>query len=124
MPASDEVFYERSIRRITWLILILGLVGTACLALLLGLKTSAAFLIGSLLSYASFKGWERLVAGLAPNARKRSPWFVARTIALLASAYVIIKFLGLNVAAALGGLLVSAAALILELIYELIYART
>jgi hypothetical protein len=40
----------------------------------------------------------------------------------VAAAWVIIKFLGLNVAAAALGLLVSGAAVVLEIIYELIYA--
>jgi hypothetical protein len=37
-------------------------------------------------------------------------------------AWVIIKYLQLNVAAAAIGLLVSGAAVVLELIYEMIYA--
>jgi hypothetical protein len=44
-------------------------------------------------------------------------------VLLGALACAIIKFLGLNVAAAVTGLLVSAAAVILEIVFELIYAR-
>jgi hypothetical protein len=47
---------------------------------------------------------------------------VLRLLALVALACVIIKYLRLNVAAAAVGLLVSGAAVILELIYEMIYA--
>ena len=43
-------------------------------------------------------------------------------IAVVAGAWVIIKFLGLNLAAAALGLLVSGAAVVLEIVYELIYA--
>jgi hypothetical protein len=51
-------------------------------------------------------------------------FFVLRILATVGLAYVIIRFLGLNVAVAVAGLLVSAAAVLLEIIYELIYART
>jgi len=124
MARSEEAFYEQAIRRIQGLIVALGLLGAGALGLRLGARAGLAFLIGAGASYASFLGWQRLVSALAPNAKRRSPWFVVRIVVLLALAYVIIKFLGLNVAAAVGGLMVSAAAVILELVYELIYART
>ena len=64
-------------------------------------------------------------AGAFPGREpKSSRFFIFRILLLGAAAYAIIKLLGLNVAVALTGLLVSAAAVILELIYELIYART
>jgi uncharacterized membrane protein len=76
-------------------------------------------------SYLSFWGWQQVAAALGPTPKKRSSFgFTIRVILLGALACVIIKFLGLDVAAAVTGLLVSAAAVILELIYELIYART
>jgi hypothetical protein len=63
------------------------------------------------------------VDALGPNPQPRKPvFFVIRLLALVAVAWVIIKFLGLNVAAAALGLLVSGAAVVLEIIYELIYA--
>jgi uncharacterized membrane protein len=63
------------------------------------------------------------VDALGPNPQPRRPvFFVIRLLALVAGAWVIIKFLGLNVAAAALGLLVSGAAVVLEIIYELIYA--
>ena len=67
--------------------------------------------------------WRRAVDAIVPNPKKRSnAFFVIRLLALLALAWVIIKFLGLNIAAAALGLLVSGAAVVLEIIYELIYA--
>jgi hypothetical protein len=117
MPESD--FY----RRVRWIILLLGLAGAAWFIQFKGIRFGAAFLIGTALSFASFWGWERVVESLGPNPRKRSnTFFVLRLIALGALACVIIKFLRLNVAAAAIGLLVSGAAVILELIYEMIYA--
>ena len=120
MDVSD---YAGAIRRITRSILILGLLGALVAAYLKGLRSGLAFLIGAAVSYVSFWGWQQIVDALSPGGPKRSSWFFTlRMIALAAAAFVIIKFLGLNVAAAVTGLLVSAAAVILEMIYELIYA--
>ena len=124
MPRSEAGFYDQAIRRIGLLIVALGFLGAVGMALIQGFRAGLAFLIGAVVSYASFRGWQRLVSALVPDTKRRPPWFIVRILVLTGLAYVIIKFLGLNVAAALGGLLVSAAAVILELVYELIYART
>jgi hypothetical protein len=106
------------------MILALGAVGATSLAALRGFREGLAFLIGAVLSYASFRGWQRVAAALAPGAKPQKSWrFVLRIVLLGALAYAIIKLLGLNVAVAVTGLLVSAAAVILELVFELIYAR-
>jgi hypothetical protein len=120
---NDVEFYERVVRRISRIILALGLIGAVGVALAKGISSGFAFLIGSAVSFGSFWGWRIVVDALIPNAKKRHPaLFVLRMLALVAVACVIIKFLGLNVAAAALGLLVSGAAVVLELIYELIYA--
>ena len=118
-------FYDQVVRRITRIIFALALLGAAAFTLVKGIRDGFAFLTGSAISYVSFLGWRHLVDAVSPSGTKRSSTlFVMRTIALVALAYVIIRFLGLNARAALLGLLVSGAAVILELIYELIYART
>lgn len=123
MPGSDPGSYERFVRRVQWIILALGLVGAAGLSFSRGIRTGAAFLVGAAISFTSFWGWQRVVDGLGPNPRKRGRmFFVLRLIALVGLAWVIIKYLQLNVAAAAMGLLVSGAAVVLELIYEMIYA--
>jgi hypothetical protein len=125
MPLGDQAFYDRFIRRVTWIILALALIGFAFLAVTKGMRIGAAFLIGATVSYGSFWGWRQLVDALTPEPKKRSSVpFVLRILLLIVMAYAIIKLLGLNIAAAASGLLVSAAAVLLDLIYELIYART
>jgi len=125
MPTSDRLSYEQIIRRITRIMLALALLGASVLAAVKSVRIGIAFLIGCAVSYLSFWGWQQVAAALGPTPKKRSSWaFTIRVIVLGALACVIIKFLGLDVAAAVTGLLVSAAAVILELIYELIYART
>jgi len=123
MPGSEPGSYERFIRRVQWIILVLGLAGAVALSLSRGILTGTAFLIGAAISFTSFWGWQGVVNRLGPNPRQRGRvFFVLRLIGLVALACVIIKYLRLNVAAAAVGLLVSGAAVILELIYEMIYA--
>jgi hypothetical protein len=127
MPASDllhnDAWYERFIRRVQRIILALGLAGALGLSFSRGIRAAAAFLIGAAISFTSFWGWHRVVDALGPNPRRRGRLvFILRLITLVALACVIIKYLGLNVAAAAAGLLVSGAAVILEIIYEMIYA--
>jgi len=125
MPESDPTSYQQVTRRIAWLILILGLLGAIGVASAKGIRDGLAFLIGASVSYLSFWGWQRVVDALTPGAKPRGArFFILRILFVGAAAYAIIKFLGLNVAVAVTGLLVSAAAVILELIFELIYART
>ena len=122
--ANDAEFYDHAVRRISWIILGLGVAGAVGVALLKGIPSGFAFLIGSAISFASFWGWRHIVDAFGPNPRKRRPaFFVIRLLALVAGAWVIIKFLGLNLAAAALGLLVSGAAVVLEIIYELICAN-
>lgn len=123
MPENEEQFYEQVVRRISRIILVLGIAVAAGVAAVKGFKTGLAFLIGASISYASFWGWRQIVAAFGPNPKKRTAWFfVFRLVGLVALAYAIIKILGLNIAAAALGLLVSGAAVVLEIIYELIYA--
>jgi hypothetical protein len=120
---DDGDFYHRVARRIGWMIVTLGAAGAIGAALWRGLAGGAAFLIGAAISYASFRAWRHVVEALGPEPKRPNPaLFVLRVVGVLGLAWVIIKFLGLNAVAAGLGLLVSAAAVILEIIYELIYA--
>jgi hypothetical protein len=79
--------------------------------------------LGAGVSYFSFEGWRRLAGAIGPGGKRRSAWFfINRILVLLAGTWVIIKFLGPYVAAGVIGLFVPAAAIILEIIYELIHA--
>lgn len=123
MPASEPGSYQRFIRRVQWIILAIGLAGALAITISRGIRSGLAFLVGAAISFSSFWGWQKVVDGLGPNPRKRGRiFFVLRLLALVGLAWVIIRYLQLNVAAAAIGLLVSGAAVVVELIYELIYA--
>lgn len=120
---KSEEFYGRVVRRIGWIIIALGISGSIAAAAWNGIRAGGAFLIGAGISYVSFLGWKRVTVALGPSPKKQNASFYAlRMIAVVAGAWVIIKFLGLNLAAAALGLLVSGVAVVLEILYELIYA--
>jgi hypothetical protein len=124
MPGNEAGSYGQSIRRVQGIILAMGLAGAVGVSLSRGVRSGTAFLIGAAISFTSFWGWQRVVDGLGPNPRQRGRFFfVLRLIALVALAWVIIKFLRLNVAAAASGLLVSGAAVMLELVFDLFTTR-
>lgn len=120
---NDLAFYDRVVRRIGWIIVSLGVAGAIGAAAWKGFSIGIAFLIGAAISYTSFRAWRRFADALGPDPKKPKPALYAiRMIAVVAGAWVIIKFLGLDLAAAAVGLLVSGAAVVLEIAYELIYA--
>jgi hypothetical protein len=122
MPESDR--YARFLRGVTRLIIVLGLIGSACVSLWKGPKTGASFLVGAAVSYLSFWRWQRVVGAIGGDgsSQPKSLFFIVRLILVAALAYAIIKYLELNFAAAASGLFTSAAAVILELIFESMYA--
>jgi hypothetical protein len=86
--------------------------------------------LGALASYANFRWLKQMVSALSDAAASKSPGtrfaviFGLRFLLLGISAYAIFNFSTLSLAAAFVGLFVSVTAVILEILYELIYART
>jgi hypothetical protein len=122
MPQIDQAFYERVVRRIRGMILVLGATGTIALAIWQGPRAGGGFLIGAAASYLSFWRWQHVVESMGPGKARRSPWLLPLRMALIiAAGYVIIKITGANPAAAVVGLLLPGAAVTCEIIYELIH---
>jgi len=125
MPDSDAAFYEAANRRIAWIILALGLSGSLTLTIIRGWREGVGFLLGAAVSYLSFWRWRKVVDALgSPSARPRSAavW-ILRFLAMALIVYAIIKLLEVNLAAAVTGLLVSAAAVLIEMLYEFVLNR-
>ena len=121
MPRSDQEFYERAIRRIKRIILVLGLTGALALCIWKDLRFGCGFLIGAAASYLSFWRWERVVEAIVTGKTRQPAWrFVLRFIVLLAAGYVIIRITSLNLTAAAMALLLPGAAVTVEMIYDLI----
>ena len=104
---------------------------SACLAFLRernasGLSTRfVRWLIGSAVSALNFRWLKQLTQALGSGtAKPRTAVFLGMRYLLLGGgAYVILKYSAISLPAALSGLFVSVAAVVLEILLELAYAR-
>jgi hypothetical protein len=121
---------DRAVRRILSLTLALIVLGSAVYFVTGGWRGGCGFLLGGLVSYLNFQWIKRTVYALGETAdgkpaRKRLAVFLGlRYLALGLAAYVILRFSEISMRAALVGLFAPAAAVILEILIELIYAGT
>jgi hypothetical protein len=127
---ADDAFFECAVWRMRRSALWLSGAGTIAAWLLAGWACGLGFLAGGLASYANFHWLHRMTAtlgssdGAITGPRKRMVLFLCLRYLLLGlGGYVIVKFFRLNLTAALVGLFVVVAAVILEILYEMIYAR-
>jgi len=123
MPASSDVdVYGRMVRRIAWLVLVLGVAGTVAAAVLKGIAFGAAFLLGVVLSGASLWRWKKIADAIGGDSGRRSALgWVMQLFLVVAAAFVIIVYLRVTAVAVFLGLLVSAAAIIVAILFELIW---
>ena len=122
---KDEALFEHAVGRMRASMLWLSGGGALAAWLVAGWPWGLGFLAGGLASWGNFYWLHQLTASLGgTSARKRMIlFFCLRYLLLGAGGYVLVKVIGLNLTAALIGLLVVAASVILEILYELIYAR-
>jgi hypothetical protein len=122
---TDEAFLEHAQARLWTAMLMLSAGGSVAALVLYGWQWSLGYLAGAIASLANFRWLHQLTASLdGRRPRKRLLVFLLLRYFLLGlGGYVIVKFFGLNLVAALVGLLVAAGAVIFEILYELIYAR-
>jgi hypothetical protein len=108
-------------RRVLWLTLLLGIIGSAAVLVKYGWRDALGFAIGAALSYLSFRSWGKLAEsigalGKAP-ARGSAVFLAFRYVLIGLAIYAIIEGLGSTPGALIVGLLVSFAALTLELLW-------
>jgi hypothetical protein len=117
-PKIVDGISEHRVLRIT---LVLGVIGTVAVLVRLGTRDALGFLVGAGLSYLSFRSWVRLAATIGDSGKRPatgSAVFLALRYVLIGVAiYATIKGLGSTPGALIVGLLVSFAALALELLW-------
>jgi ATP synthase I subunit len=120
--------YDRALSRIKYLTLVVGLVGSVAVLFARGRGAAAGFLAGAGVSYVNFEllsGLAHVLGASAPKARGWGVLIALRYAIVGAAVYVIVRVLGITPVAVLAGLLATFAAVILEILYELIlHART
>jgi hypothetical protein len=126
---AEQAHYDAALARIMRGMLALAAAGSLLFLILRGWRWGLAYLLGALASYLNFHWLKRVVDGLGGALTARlSPKFAIliglRYLLLGAGAYAIVNFTSLSLPAALIGLFVPTAAVILEIIFELIYASS
>lgn len=106
----------------------IGLAGGLVAAWRYGWTAGLGFLVGAAVSVINFRWLHRLADSLDPSAaqppRKGLKLLLPLRYVLFGVAgYVIVRYFRVNMLAALVGLFVAVAAVLVEILYELIYVR-
>ena len=126
----ESLFYGRALARIQFLILFLSGAGVIAAAICSGWRWAAGYVLGAAASYLNFRWLKQITNALGAAATGKPPStrvgviFGLRYLLLGLGAYAILNFTTLSLAAALAGLFVPVAAVVLEILYELVYAGT
>ena len=117
---------EDAPRRIYRIMIALSLAGAIAMFLARGWRWGLGFAVGAAISFLNFRAFEMIVAmtGVVkdeskPPARVGPVFLGLRYLLFAGAAYVIIRVLDANMLAALLGLFVCAAGVLIEFLYEL-----
>jgi len=120
-------FYQLALARITRIAMVLGLAGTLVALTARGWRNGAGFAIGAAISLINFYWWKSLAGALGSSGerplRGTAIVMVLRYGAVGAALYAIVNVLGITLAGVLAGLFVSVAAILIEILYELLFLR-
>jgi hypothetical protein len=124
-PTPDPLSFESAAARIGRIMTIVAVLGTCGALAIGGWKTGAGFLLGAAISGLNYHWLHKLVVALGAGGhpRYRSVILGFRYLILGLGAYVIVRLSSIRLAAVLAGLFVLTAALFVEVICELVYAR-
>jgi len=133
--AEPESFYLSAERRVEWLTLGLGLAAALAAHVRYGWQFGAGVALGAALTWINFRWLKQGVAGLIRVStaqtgaeRPRVPRgvyvkFFGRFALLLLAVYVILSRSWLPMPAVIGGLFAAVAAVMLEMVWELVHGR-
>jgi len=124
---ADELHYRGAMRRIYFHTAWVSVAGTAVAVWLADWAFGLGFALGALASALNFRWLHRLVDSLAPGTRKPGRglgiWLSLRYVLFGAVGYILVRYYSISIMGVLVGLFVAVAGVLLEILYELIYAR-
>lgn len=125
MAVLDNESYQRVVQRITWITMGLAAAGSVAAFVIGGWTWAVGFSAGGAASWLSFRWLKQMVGafGVEHPPSNLAAKAVLRYLVIGVAAYVIVKYTVVNLHAALAGLLLSTAAVLVEILIELIYAR-
>jgi hypothetical protein len=117
--------FERTAARVTRTMLLVALVGAIAAFAWRGWTTGLGFALGATAAWFNFRWLKGFVGGLGPGGKPGAfaVFFALRYLILAAGAYVILRYSKLSLPAALAGLFVPLAAVIVEVLIQLGYER-
>lgn len=117
--------FERTAARLSRNIAIIGFAGGAVAFAWRGWRSGLGFLLGAAAAWFNFRWLKGFVGGLGPGGKPGgfALFFAFRYLILAAGAYVILRFSELSLPAALTGLFVPLAAVLIEVLFQLRYER-
>lgn len=116
--------FEISIPRIKRNATILGVAGGIGIAIARSVPEAAAFVAGAALAMASIESWSRIAASLNPEAASKPSLggsgaiLLLRYLLIAAAIYATVKVLGVSPVAVLLGLMISFAAVLIEIVQQ------
>ena len=123
--SGEADFYDRSFRRIDRTAYILAGIFIIGVLVQRGWREALGCAIGAILSFVNLRLWKRVAGSIAPDGRvpgTASATMLGLRYLLLGSIiFVIINYFEVSLLAVLAGLLVSVAAVILEMLYQLVF---
>ena len=121
---DDPAFYERALRRIDRLTIIVAVLATPGIWIWLGWRGGLGCAIGGVGSVVNLGLWKRLAAAVGPSgdapATGSKVFLGLRYLMLGIVVFVIMKYLEVSLFAILAGLLSGVAAVLIEIVYELV----
>lgn len=116
--------YDRALGRIRNMAAATGVAGTLAALIWRGPRVAAGFLIGAVISMINLQWWTSLAGALGSSGktpfRGSATILGLRYLLIAAVIYVIVRFLEIALAPVLTGLFVPVAAVVIEILYELI----
>src|SRR4051812_46662827 len=122
----DERFFEDALARIGKAMFAITATGLVVASVWRGWSYGAGFALGAAASWLNFRWLQQIVDALGSSrpTKKRVAVLAGMRYALLGSgSYVILRYSPVNLVAAMVGLFVAVAAVIVEICFELVYAR-
>ena len=119
----DELDFARVTRRIARFLLWVAVVGTLLAAAAGGWRWATGFAIGAAAAWFNFRWLKRMVGALGGGPAPSSVRLATRYLLFGGCAYAIVRFPWVSAPAVIAGLLVLIAAVFVEVLFELVYAR-
>jgi len=123
---NDEQLFDRALQRMTKAMFAIGAGGTVAAAAWRGWAWGAGFAVGAAASWINFRWLKQIVdaiSGKRPTRKRVAVLAGLRYLLLGGGCYVILHFSRISLPATLAGLFVAAGAVIVEIVFQLVYAR-